>query len=67
MKLSERTFVCPSCGNSIDRDLNASLNLEMVAVSSSETLNACGEESSGFDDVNQGETIFVEARKRKVR
>lgn len=46
LKLSERTFVCPSCGNSIDRDYNASLNLEMVAMSSIETLNACGEESS---------------------
>jgi len=46
LKLSERTFHCPSCGNSIDRDFNASLNLEMVAVSSTETLNACEEESS---------------------
>ena len=46
LKLSERTFYCPKCGNSIDRDYNASLNLEMVAVSLTETLNACGEESS---------------------
>jgi len=46
LKLSERIFHCPSCGNSIDRDYNASLNLEMVAVSSTETLNACEEESS---------------------
>jgi len=46
LKLSERVFYCPSCDNKIDRDLNASLNLEMVAVSSTETLNACGEESS---------------------
>jgi len=28
LKLSERTFNCPSCGISIDRDLNAALNLE---------------------------------------
>ena len=48
LKLSERTFHCPKCGNSIDRDYNASLNLEMVAVSSTETLNACGEESSSL-------------------
>jgi len=46
LKLSERTFHCPSCGISIDRDLNASHNLMAVAMSSIETLNACGEESS---------------------
>ena len=46
--LSQRTFVCGSCGLSIDRDLNAAINLEKyVAVSSTETLNACGEGSSG--------------------
>ncbi len=27
LALSERTFVCPSCGNIIDRDLNAAINL----------------------------------------
>lgn len=27
LKLNERTFVCPHCGRSIDRDFNASLNL----------------------------------------
>ena len=46
--LSQRIFVCGSCGLSIDRDLNAAINLEnYVAVSSTETLNACGEGSSG--------------------
>ena len=48
--LSKRTFVCGSCELSIDRDLNAAINLEKyVAVSSTETQNACGEESSGQD------------------
>lgn len=39
MPLSERTYKCESCGLVLDRDLNAALNL--VAVSSTETLNAC--------------------------
>ena len=30
LKLSDRIFNCPSCGLSIDRDLNASLNLSTV-------------------------------------
>lgn len=34
LKLSERTFVCESCGAVIDRDLNASLNLARLGSSS---------------------------------
>lgn len=41
MPLNERTFKCGFCGLIIDRDLNASYNLESVAVSSTDTLNAC--------------------------
>ena len=29
LKLSDRVFVCHDCGNRIDRDFNASLNLRM--------------------------------------
>lgn len=48
--LSERTFACGSCGLDIDRDLNAAINLKnYVAVSSTETRNACGAASSGQD------------------
>jgi putative transposase len=32
LKLSERTFVCESCGAIMDRDFNASLNLASLAV-----------------------------------
>jgi len=39
--LSERTYRCAACGLEIDRDLNAALNLEKVAASSAETVNAC--------------------------
>lgn len=45
--LSDRTYACAACGLEIDRDLNAAINLEKVAASSAETLNACGEESAG--------------------
>jgi len=40
--LSERVYHCPSCGLVLDRDLNAARNL--VAISSMETVNACGED-----------------------
>ena len=42
LALSEREYHCELCGISIDRDLNAALNL--VAVSLPETQNACGED-----------------------
>ena len=46
LTLSDRIFICPKCGLFIDRDHNAALNLLdylTVAVSSTETLNACGD------------------------
>lgn len=33
LKLSDRTFICPFCGFTIDRDLNAAINLEKLAKS----------------------------------
>jgi len=45
--LGQRTFICEECGNVIDRDLNAVINLRNVAVSSIDTQNACGV-GSGF-------------------
>ena len=41
LSLSERTFNCDACGLSIDRDLNAAINIR-VAGSAPETLNARG-------------------------
>ena len=41
LSLSERTFNCDACGLSIDRDLNAAINIQ-VAGSAPETLNARG-------------------------
>jgi putative transposase len=48
LPMSARTFVCPSCGQKCDRDLNAARNLYLVvAASSAETQNACGAGSAG--------------------
>ena len=43
LSLSERTFNCDTCGLTIDRDLNAAINIK-VAGSAPETLNARGED-----------------------
>ncbi len=60
LNLSERTFVCEECGNVLDRDLNAAINLVNVAVSSIDTRNACGESSSGYLATGS-ETALLEA------
>lgn len=39
----------PGCGLVIDRDLNAAINLEKLAGSFTESLNACGAISAGYD------------------
>ena len=43
LSLGERTFNCDACGLSMDRDLNAAINIR-VAGSAPETLNARGED-----------------------
>ena len=49
--LAERVFRCGACGLQIDRDWNAARNLaSLVAGGSSETLNACGTEASGWEN-----------------
>jgi len=45
LKLSDRVYKCKECGLSLDRDLNASYNLQKVATRSRETINDCGEVS----------------------
>ena len=46
LSLSDRVYVCDNCGLVIDRDLNASINLESLAVGS--TVSACRLGSSGL-------------------
>lgn len=60
LSLGERTFICEDCGMVIDRDLNAAINLRSVAVSSIDTINACGVGSSGILETGC-ETSHVEA------
>jgi putative transposase len=53
LALAQRSWTCPGCGASHDRDVNAATNLKNMAVSS--TVAACGGEGAGL------------ARKRKVK
>ena len=42
LTLADRTYHCSQCDVSIDRDVNAAINLRHVAVGHTETENACG-------------------------
>jgi putative transposase len=42
LSLSDRTFKCESCGHTADRDENASDNIVLLAVSSTERINGRG-------------------------
>ena len=64
LSLSERTFNCDACGLSMDRDLNAAVNLQ-VAGSAPETLNARGEDVRRADLV-PGNADLGEARTKQA-
>lgn len=49
LSLSDRTWTCNSCCVVHDRDVNAAINLKKLAVRQTDSLNACGVESSGLD------------------
>lgn len=76
LSLDERIYKCPECGASIDRDVNAAINIRNFAMRKlisntvgSTGINACGDGSSGLSDVScLSETTVREARKirRKV-
>lgn len=42
LRLSERTFVCEDCGFSLDRDLNAAINLARLGASNAESGSVSG-------------------------
>ena len=65
LPLSERTFNCDMCGLSIDRDLNAAVNIR-VAGSTPETLNARGGDVRRADLVS-GSADLGEARTKRRR
>lgn len=57
LKLSERTYHCGACGISIDRDVNAAINLKTLAAGHAESINDCGvrirpRKSSGEEAMN---------------
>ena len=70
LSLSERTFNCDACGTSIDRDLNAAINIR-VAGSAPETLNARGGDvrrtNSLLGNADLGEARTKRAQKSAVR
>ena len=59
LSLAERTYDCDICGLSIDRDLNAAINLRDYTASSAE-IKAFGDESSGSIRQLSNETIVDE-------
>lgn len=65
LPLSERVFNCDACGISIDRDLNAAINIK-VAGSAPETLNARGEDVRRTN-VPLGNVVPGEARTKRAR
>ena len=50
LTLSDRVFVCDSCGHTADRDDNASDNIRLLAVSSTERVNGRGGEVRPAED-----------------
>ena len=50
LTLSERVFKCECCGFSLDRDLNAAINLRNVA---SHAMSACGSGEAAFSELKQ--------------
>ena len=73
MPPSVRTFQCPSCALELDRDLNAALNLLAVAVSRTDTTNACGEDvrpplmTAGLSEAGTGRLPTEVATGRRSR
>lgn len=77
LKLDERTYVCPECGMTMDRDVNAAINIRNFALRNviknlntegTSGINACGVEGSGSDDAScLNETIDNEARKFRYK
>ena len=64
MTLDKRTYVCPECGMTMDRDLNAAINIRDFAIfrvirkdltntDGRSGINACGDGSSDLDDASR--------------
>ena len=70
LTLKDRTYICESCGNILDRDFNASKNILAEGLNVLQTTqghwgsNACGEDKVHFSSVKKKKVVFVEAGKR---
>lgn len=71
MPLSERTYVCLECGTTMDRDLNAAINIRDFAIfrvirkdltntGGRPGINAFGDGSSGLNDANRSSETAVD-------
>ena len=61
LTLSERVFECNDCGFSLDRDLNAAINLRNVV---SHTMSACGSGEADFSELKQEDfSLFASVSK----
>ena len=73
MPLDVRTYICPECGMTMNRDVNAAINIRNFALRNifnntggTPGINACGDGSSGLSNANcSNETAVREARKSK--
>ena len=65
LSLSERVFNCDSCGLTMDRDLNAAINI-CVAGGAPGTLNARGEDVRRTDKTLSGNADLGEARTKQA-
>lgn len=71
LKLSDRVFGCKNCHLQIDRDLNASINLSSLAVSSMERENAClrwevADESQCPSMIQESDSTCISSEERFV-
>lgn len=62
LTLDERIYHCEECGFTVDRDLNAAMNLSRLAVSLTDRVNACGE---GSADINLRVDVKLPSMKRE--
>lgn len=60
LKLSQRTWQCGACGTTHDRDVNAAVNLEKMAVSS--TVTVPGEKGSGLRRSTQVKPVSAKGK-----
>jgi putative transposase len=66
LQLGQRVFQCPTCGLSLDRDLNAALNLRPKAVlAGSSPVTACCPGSSGLGRKSRAKLLVGQEPSRK--